>query len=195
MSKTSAILALVAGVWGGMLQAQMADPMALQRCIWSCLSNSPGAHSPQYHQCVNQYCNAQQRAPLAPVAPAEPWKHGLASDNVSHFAGQTATAGGNVGFYYFCKPRSESYLALFGVFQQPGPLRLTIGSRSHTVYFNRARGQLTASVPAQGPLISDLSRGQWLSVRTASGRSVMEVPLQGASTALYSATASCFSNF
>lgn len=190
-----AVIAGLAGMMAGPAQAQFSDPMALQRCIWSCLSNSPGAHSPQYHQCVNQYCNTQQRAPLAPVAPAKPWGHGLASDGISHFAGQTSTAGGNVGFYYFCKPRSESYIALFGAYAQPGPLRLVIGARSHTVYFNRARGELTATIPAQGPVISDLSRGQWLSVRDPSGRSIMEVSLQGASTALYAATSSCFSNF
>ncbi|WP_143710395.1 hypothetical protein [Tabrizicola sp. TH137] len=38
--------------------AQEVDPMAEQRCVWSCLANSPGAESDEYAACVARLCEA-----------------------------------------------------------------------------------------------------------------------------------------
>ena len=38
------------------------DPMAVQRCVWSCLANSKGADDPAYERCVKEYCEAEKAA-------------------------------------------------------------------------------------------------------------------------------------
>jgi len=38
------------------------DPMAVQRCVWSCLANSKGADDPAYERCVKQNCEAEKSA-------------------------------------------------------------------------------------------------------------------------------------
>ena len=36
--------------------ASAQDPMALQRCVWSCLSSFGPNTNPAYHQCVAENC-------------------------------------------------------------------------------------------------------------------------------------------
>lgn len=55
-------LALAASAAG----AQGDDGMEQQRCVWSCLANSPGAASAEYNACVAQLCEV-----LAPMSPAD----------------------------------------------------------------------------------------------------------------------------
>jgi hypothetical protein len=69
----------------------MEDPMMeQQRCVWSCLANSPGNDSPEYNACVKQYCEEigaepapQEIAPpdttLAPQTSARPAKRPVAA--------------------------------------------------------------------------------------------------------------------
>lgn len=38
-------------------ESDQEDPMAEQRCVWSCLANSRGATDPAYNQCVNTNCS------------------------------------------------------------------------------------------------------------------------------------------
>lgn len=40
------------------VMAEEVDPMAEQRCVWSCLANSPGAESDEYAACVARLCEA-----------------------------------------------------------------------------------------------------------------------------------------
>lgn len=41
------------------VMGQEADPMAQQRCVWSCLANSPGAESAEYSACVARLCEGR----------------------------------------------------------------------------------------------------------------------------------------
>ncbi|MEZ5754439.1 MAG: hypothetical protein R3D90_06645 [Paracoccaceae bacterium] len=34
--------------------------MALQRCVWACLANSPGAASAEYNACVAEFCSEEE---------------------------------------------------------------------------------------------------------------------------------------
>lgn len=45
------------------------DPMQVQRCIWSCLSDSKGADDPAYHRCVARHC-AEETVPQSDAATA-----------------------------------------------------------------------------------------------------------------------------
>jgi hypothetical protein len=55
----------------GSVAAQV-DPMEEQRCVWSCLANSPGAESREYSDCVAQICTAIGQGSAAEAAPSAP---------------------------------------------------------------------------------------------------------------------------
>ncbi|NBE08629.1 hypothetical protein [Paragemmobacter ruber] len=73
MVLTAVALSLVASAtW-----AQGDDGMEQQRCVWSCLANSPGAASAEYNACVAQLCEAlNPGSPTADPA-ADPAPSGL----------------------------------------------------------------------------------------------------------------------
>ncbi|MEZ5913792.1 MAG: hypothetical protein R3D84_17510 [Paracoccaceae bacterium] len=70
----------------------MADPMALQRCIWQCLSNSPGAESAEYSACVAEHCDEGGAPPqaMAPAADAPRWSQGATADGLGRYAAVVA---------------------------------------------------------------------------------------------------------
>lgn len=166
------------------------DPMALQRCIWSCLADSPGADSLQYDQCVISRCNSiaeQQPAPRLPDFQTD-WQIGLASNGVHHYAGTQAEQG--YAFNYFCTP-AESYFVL-DLPIESGQYRLLIGSVEYLVPFDRKRGALTVDIPPGSAFMQALQGGRWLTVQDMSRRHLIRFSLQGAGQAIGNATAQCF---
>lgn len=172
-------------------QAQSADPMEQQRCIWRCLAGSPGAHSAQYNQCVQRFC--VQHSPPQSSVPAivTPWKSGVAADGRTHFAGAEAGQGGGPGLYYMCDRQGQSYLMLYRHQGPPGMKRFRIGAQDFTVPFDRSRGELTMNVTPGGQFLNALVYGQSAWISDAQGGHVMNVNLQGAAAAMQAAIAAC----
>ncbi|MBL4927603.1 hypothetical protein [Fuscibacter oryzae] len=72
---TLTAVALVLAIAAPVAAQDESPEMEQQRCVWSCLANSPGNDSPEYNACVKQYCEdiGAEVAPAEPVpAPAEP---------------------------------------------------------------------------------------------------------------------------
>ena len=181
---------IVVAIWPGWAAAQD-DPMVLQRCIWSCLANSPGAESLQYNQCVESRCVAapvQQSAPTLPDLRSD-WHIGRASNGVHFYAGTQAEQG--YAFNYFCTP-TESFFVLDSLPIPEGQYRLIIGAVEYLVPFNRARGALTVDIPPGSPFMQAVQRGQMLTVQDMNRQHVIRFSLLGAAAALDTATGNCF---
>lgn len=73
--RTLTAVALVLAIAAPAVAQDESPEMEQQRCVWSCLANSPGNDSPEYNACVKQYCEdiGAEVAPADPApAPAEP---------------------------------------------------------------------------------------------------------------------------
>ncbi|GGH25524.1 hypothetical protein SAMN05444007_103223 [Cribrihabitans marinus] len=171
--------------------AQSADPMELQRCIWRCLADSPGAQSPQYHACVSRMCTAppQQQSP-AP-APGGAWTGGVASDGVTRFAGIAEPAGSGRGFYFMCDGRGDGYLMLYALDRREGRYQLRIDGRSFPTVFHRARQQLTVDLRPGAPLLDILAGGTWIEIVDPDGMLALSLSLAEAGPALANVRQGC----
>ncbi|MFV0513067.1 MAG: hypothetical protein ACK5MY_05470 [Jhaorihella sp.] len=186
MRRSVLISALLAMALPAMAQDE--DPMAMQRCVWSCLANSPGASSLQYQQCVMRFCSADGHETDTP----EPvWSFGLAGDGRTYSAGIAFQDNSGRGLYYMCTKSGESYLVLYRMAGLAGPYRLRVDGVDHWMNFDRARVELTAPLHRTNPFISALTRGASVQVFDAAGRFVMQVGLGNARTAIGDAIANC----
>lgn len=184
------ILAVLVLLWPGIGVAQD-DPMALQRCVWACLADSPGAASLQYNQCVDTRCVAQPQLQTTPSLPTfrSDWRGGLASNGVHHYAGTQAEQG--YAFNYFCTP-TESFFVLGDLPIEAGQYRLLIGSVEYLVPFDRKRGALSVDIPPGSAFMQAVQRGQMLTVQDMNRRHVIRFSLAGAQNALSTAVGQCF---
>lgn len=159
--------------------------MELQRCVWACLANSPGAASAIYNQCVDRNCVAQPQVSAASSA----WRSGVASDGVHYFATTQAEQG--MAFTYFCTI-GQSYFVLADVPVPPGQYRLLIGGTDYIVTFDMSRGVLSSSIPASN-LFTRAVRvgGDQVRIRTMQGAPVLIFSLQGADQHIGLAIAGC----
>ncbi|MFA3915491.1 hypothetical protein [Ruegeria hyattellae] len=173
--------------------AQQSDPMALQRCIWSCLANSPGAHSAVYHQCVSRLCTEPQYQPQvvtpAPMAPG--WSAGMAADGQTWSAGLAVPDGGGQGFYFQCIPGRDSYLMLYGLKAREGVFQLSIDGRVYPLAFHGRRGELTSDLPASAPFLNLLGQGHALSIVDPDGAYRASYSLLNAHGAIWQVRAAC----
>ena len=168
-----------------MALAQDDDPMAVQRCVWACLANSPGAASAQYDQCVRARCMEQPAVPSA-----TDWRAGLTSNGSHHFAGIDAEQG--YEFYYFCNA-AERYFALVGLPVSAGEHRLVIGNVAYQVPFDRRRGDLTVDLPATSVVGLAMRAGGMMDVQSLNGQHVIRFSLRGATRALQRTASACAS--
>lgn len=161
----------------------------MQRCIWSCLANSPGAASWQYNQCVQTQC-AWIGEPQVP-AQTGPWRSGVASDGFSQFAGVEAEGRSDLGLYYFCNRTRASYLALFGLEGAGGQITLQIDQSAYTLNFSAMPGALRFDLPARSPFLEALSRGRQVVLYNSLGAELFRAPLGGAALALGRVRTAC----
>lgn len=179
----SALLGVAVPAW-----AEGDDPMAMQRCVWSCLANSPGASSPQYHQCVMNFCGADGSEPDTP----EPgWTFGLAGDGRTYSAGIAFQDNSGRGLYYMCSQSGESYLVLYRMAGLAGPYRLRVDGVDHWMNFDRSRVELTTPLHRTSPFIGVLAAGTSIQVFDAAGAFVMQVGLRNARNAIGDAIGTC----
>lgn len=186
---------LVTGLMLGAIPvaAQQDDPMALQRCIWACLANSPGAASPEYNACVARQCSyiGSPAEPEPDPGAASLWRSGIASDGRTRFAGIDRSGGQPGGLFYMCDRAGQSYLALIGVGSPPGLYRVTVGAVELPVPFDRRRQELTVDVVPGGQLMNVLSGRGWAVIKDPAGKVVGAHSLTGADAALRRTLAAC----
>lgn len=161
--------------------------MEVQRCVWSCLYNSPGAGSTIYNQCVDRNCVTQPQPQLS-AAPSA-WRSGIASDGVHYFATTQAEQG--MAFTYFCT-LGQSYFVLADVPVPAGQYRLLIGGTDYIVTFDMSRGVLSTSIPASNLFMRAVRvGGDDLRIRSMQGAPVLIFSLRGADEEIGKAIAGC----
>ena len=127
------------------------DPMEVQRCVWSCLSNYGPADSPAYEQCVLDHCSGFDGGGQTPNAPAG-WQSGRVDGGRTAYAG-VDTPDGSKGVYYFCDRAGRSELMIAGVPGVAGAWALVIDGQTYAFAFQpRPNGVSTAIRPSDGVL-------------------------------------------
>lgn len=150
----TAILAL--GLLGTGAAKAQEDPMEVQRCVWSCLSNFGPADNPAYEQCVIDHCGFDR--PSEPGNAPTGWQTGRIDNGRTAYAG-VDTPDGGTGVYYFCDRAGRSELMIAGVSGPAGAWALVIDGQTHAFNFAlRANGVSTRIDPGDDVLLA-LSRG------------------------------------
>lgn len=192
------LVALAAAVCGGAVRAQSfeeSDAMEVQRCVWRCLADSPGAASAEYEACVAAQCNGppqeQNAWPAAPAAQAPAWYYGATSDGQGRYAGVVDPAFGT-SFYYMCDARGQSLLAINGPEAGlPAPLAIIIDNVAYSAVFSGRDLSSHASVAMTDPVIAALTIGRMLEVRNSSGSPLGRFSLVGSGQAIAAARQGC----
>lgn len=185
------------------------DEMEVQRCVWRCLADSPGAESAAYNACVAAKCSGGDvaAAPPAPApAPAPPparppapppaalpqvWQGGTTADGQGRFAGLADPATG-AKFYYMCDMHGASLLALIGPEAGlPAPLLLVVNGAPMRVTFQGSGITSSALVPPNHPMLATLARGGMLDIYNGAGSLLGRFSLTGAKEAIAAARTGC----
>jgi len=158
--------------------------MVVQRCIWWCLYNSPGAESAEYDACVVNKCSSENPDPFSDPAPQAspaqdrgllPGPTGGAQWSVTPTAQGGGTSIGatdpetGVSVHLLCMADGRRLMALFGL--EGGAARLTAlaGGRPHDLFFTPHAGGYYAEIPSGSALVSDLVQTTVLVVLSESG--------------------------
>lgn len=132
------------------------DPMEVQRCVWSCLSNFGPADNPAYEQCVVDHCGFDEASDQA--ATPTGWQSGRIDNGRTAYAGVDTPDGGK-GVYYFCDRAGRSELMIAGVSGPAGAWALVIDGQTYAFNFAvRANGVSTRIDPGDD-VLGALSRG------------------------------------
>lgn len=170
------------------------DPMELQRCIWRCLADSPGAASAQYQQCVAAQCGEEPAAPVASPsfagAGSAPWGVGVTGDGLGHYAGQVAPESGNL-FYYTCDASGQQNLILSGPEGPSAVLTLEVDGQRFGLWFEQTSGGYTARLEPGSPVPGLLGAARRFELRNDAGGSLGAFAMVGAGAAIGGARAAC----
>lgn len=157
----------------------------LQRCIWRCLADSPGAGSSQYNSCVARSCSGQ--TPSAPSPARATWTVSGAATG-----GQMASVTvGRSTFSYVCQAGKPALLAISGL---PGPssgVILSVDGREFRPPFAGRDGVHYTSARAGSGLVNALLAGNAVQARNRPGNSVSNFPLGGSGKAIRTAMSRC----
>lgn len=163
------------------------DPMAVQRCVWACLSNFGPANNPEYTQCVTDNCGFED----AHGAASQDWSGGAIDGGATRYAG-VDTADERYGVYYFCDRAGRSELMIAGVEGPPGAWALVIDGETYAFNFGPRPNGLSTQVKRNDGVLSALKRGSSLAL---SGPGLPDndtsMTLRGSSRRLNAALAWC----
>lgn len=177
--------------WGAQGWAQgYEDPMEVQRCVWRCLADSPGAASQQYAQCVEALCSEGPPEPFVPSAAnqanAPLWFAARTGDGKGNLAGVEDPLTGN-SFYVMCGANGRHNLALFGPEGPDATMVMTIGGQSYQRAFVAYGGGYYARVDAGSAEVMALRAGRDLTIANAAGGVLMQIVLNGSQQAIAAA--------
>ncbi|MCF3972310.1 hypothetical protein [Paracoccus salsus] len=182
--KAIRVLAILAAVTMPLAaQAQM-DEDEMQRCVWRCLADSPGAASQQYDACVQRMC----------VNPAPPRAQPSGWGNTGDASGGGQMASITVGLStlaYSCQPGKPAVLGIDGL---PGPsdgIIVTVDGREFRPRFARQNTVHYTVLPPGSDLLAALLAGRSAQLRNPAGKSVSGFPLAGSARAIGVAMARC----
>lgn len=126
---------------------------------------------------------------MQPVAGG--WRSGVASDGRTYFAGVDSPLADGSGLFYMCDAVGQSYLLLLAADAPAGLFRLRIGSQDFPIPFDRTRQQLTSNVSPRSGVVEALASGQWVSVVSPTGQSILHVGLSGSRQMIETAYRGC----
>jgi hypothetical protein len=179
------IAGLIAGFAG--MAAADDDPMAVQRCVWSCLANNGPASNPAYEQCVVTHCGFEGQKKAASVG----WTSGAIDGGVTRFAG-VDTADERYGVYYFCDRAGRSELMIAGVDGPAGAWALVIDGETYAFRFDLRSNGVSTAIARNDGVLSALRRGTTVAL---SGPGLPDndtaMPLTGSSRAISTALKWC----
>lgn len=201
--------------------AQTEDPMMeQQRCVWSCLANSPGNDSPEYNACVKQYCEeigaepAPQEAapqksirpakrPTAAADPATPALPGLAAapDATKGWVmGDTSDGKGHFAgtkdaalgssLNWLCGHGVQSLLAL-APYSGDGKVVATVQGRAKEVTLQVENGVGYAPIGFGEPLFLHIASGPEVAFSDSTGKELGRFSMTNAPTAIGQAEGRC----
>ncbi|MBS0122946.1 hypothetical protein [Thetidibacter halocola] len=169
------------------------DPMALQRCVWSCLygpgKNDPA--SPAYSACVAQRCTGESAA-TTPAPPADPTQ-GWAASRTGAGVGYAGVDGvpGQTGLYYFCG-QGQSFLRVIGIDGGERGMIVEIDGRQFPLTFRPNSSNVPEShLPYTAPVIQALQSGSRVRVLSYEAGVVVDATLAGSRRALAQVISSC----
>jgi hypothetical protein len=193
MARWQVLLALV---WPVAASAQD-DAMEVQRCVWRCLADSPGAESAQYNQCVAAKCSESAAAPPVRSERAgsdlggTPWSYGPTQDGQGFFAGQYAPDTGNI-LYYTCDRSGAQNLLLAGEIEGPAAvLNLEANGQVLGLWFVPTAGGFTSRLDPGSEVPELLASARRLALRNQAGWPLGAFGMLGAGTAINAARAAC----
>ncbi len=139
--------------------------MVFQRCIWTCLANTPGAASPEYGACVEENCNeteeqqAEQSAKPIQQGQRGNWTiHKLSIDEPPYYDGyaaNTQSSNGKMWLSFVCGKGGDKYISISG--SRVDALSLAAGqSKRVTFSFDRDAGMDLDLGEYEGAIISDM---------------------------------------
>ncbi len=187
--KRIAWLAMMAALvpLSGAAQSDDGPEWELQRCIWRCLANSPGAESREYEQCVSAFCSeGPAAAPAVQAVPSGAWFASGTGDGQGNLAGISDPRTG-AAFYLICGPDGRRNLALFGPEGPEATLTLQVDGQAFARTFVPHAGGYYAALPADAPEIAALRSGRAMALRNAAGGTLFEAGLTGAGAAIAAA--------
>lgn len=188
------MMALVWIVSAGAAWAQ-GDPMAQQRCVWSCLYG-PGnrdAANPAYHACVQARCvegfGGGAASPEPAVDPTKQWVARRTTDGIG-YAGIDRVRGQS-GLYYFCG-RGDSFLRVIGIDGGERGMIIEVDGRQFPLQFSpNGANQPETRLPYTSPLIEALRRGNRVRVLSYELGAIVDAPLTGSRRALSQVISGC----
>ncbi|MFT4149525.1 MAG: hypothetical protein QM656_04945 [Paracoccaceae bacterium] len=189
------MMVMMAGLaLAGPAAAQLSDDspeMEMQRCVWRCLADSPGAGSVEYNQCVERQCSDDPAPPAAPTARAPAWQVGTTSDGAGRYAGVSdPESAGHL--FYMCDASGQSLLKFQGISGEGIVALVKIDGAEQKVAFVGDGTSLYMQVPVNGAVFAALSRGRELSLLDGSdAMRVARFPLAGSSQAIAAARVGC----
>jgi hypothetical protein len=167
------------------VSAQM-SPEEEQRCVWSCLANSPGgAAGRAYQQCVADICLGEPAAPEPSAAPKAAWRAG-AGEGGAWFAG-VELPGASLTF--LCRRGGPGLLAVAGLGARDDGTAITVDGRGYRLPFVAQNGMLYTAADPGSPILGALRTGGVAQVSSRGGSA--DFPLAGSGGAIAAALKGC----
>lgn len=187
MQRIPAVLCIWMGLASGVMAQE--DPMAVQRCVWSCLSNFPPNTNPAYHQCVEDHC-----VPMMETQPEAPrpdrWQAGRIDGGRTAYAG-VDSPDGNIGVYYFCDRAGRSELMIAGVPTTAGTWVLEVGGTPYSFAFAPRSNGVSTRVGRSDAVLAALRSGSRVGLQGRGLPQGSTLTLKGSSAAFSEALAFC----